>query len=197
MKRTREAGLTREQLEAGEYGSEADEADQNGMNKASAAVLGERKIVKVKRHIQATGEVKTDVPGKPTQFKLVGALSKGPAATTSTANAEKPTFQFNANSAKPADEKPNAASESKNLFGENGTKKFAVANGGTFGGVKVGENKSNSLFGSGVKSGADSAAKEPMFKPTSGGLFGGKKLPEQPPKAEETSSSLFGGVKPA
>ena len=169
------------------------------MNKASAAVLGERKIVKVKRHIQATGEVKTDVPGKPTQFKLVGALSKGPAATSS-ANTSKPTFQFNANSAKPADEKTNPASESKNLFGDNGTKKFAVANGGTFGGVKVGENKTSGLFGSGIKSGADSAAKEPMFKPTSGGLFGGKKLPDQPPKAEETkaaSTSLFGGVKPA
>ena len=146
------------------------------MNKASAAVLGERKIVKVKRHIQETGEVKTDVPGKPTQFKLVGALSKGP-ATTSTDKASKPTFQFNASSAKPADEKANTSSESKNLFGDNGTKKFAVANGGTFGGVKLGEKKSN-LFGSGVKSGADSAAKEPMFKPISGGLFGGKKLPD-------------------
>ena len=51
MKRTREVGLTREQLEAGDYGSEADEADQNGMNKATAAVIGQRKIVKVKRHI--------------------------------------------------------------------------------------------------------------------------------------------------
>ena len=69
-KRTRDTGLTREQLEAGDYGEEADEqkndTDQrNAAFKASQAQLGERKIVKVKRHIQATGEVKNEVPKKP------------------------------------------------------------------------------------------------------------------------------------
>ena len=79
------------------------------------------------------------MPGKSTQFKLVGALSKGPTAASTSDNASKPTFQFNANAAKPADaEKANTSSESKNLFGDNGSKKFSVANGGTFGGVKVG-----------------------------------------------------------
>ena len=52
MKRGREAGLTREQLEAGDYGSEAEDgAAKTDMNKASSQVLGQRKIVKVKRHI--------------------------------------------------------------------------------------------------------------------------------------------------
>ena len=136
-KRARDTGLTREQLEAGDYGSEADEADKNATNKASADVLGQRKIVKVKRHIQATGEVKTDVPSKPTQFKLVGNFT---APTASAGDAKPSTFNFSANGGKAAEDKA-AAPESKNLFGNGGQQKFAVASGGTFGGLKIGEKK--------------------------------------------------------
>lgn len=137
-KRTRDTRITREQLEAGDYGSEADDQENpsTSMNKASAVALGERKIVKVKRHIQQTGEVKTDVPAKPAQFKLVGSLSSG---TAPIAAAKTATFQFSATPApqKPAEDKKETTTESKNLFGDTGSKKFAIASGGSFGGVNL------------------------------------------------------------
>ena len=81
-------------------------------------MLGQRKIVKVKRHVQETGEVKTSVPDKPAPFKLVGPLSNSGATATS-----KPLFQFNANnngSTAEADKKENGnTEESKNPLGNN------------------------------------------------------------------------------
>ena len=48
-KRVRDSRLTREQIEAGDYGEEDDDADKPSDNRASAAVLNTRKIIKVKR----------------------------------------------------------------------------------------------------------------------------------------------------
>ena len=59
------------------------------------------------------------------------------------------------------------------------------------------------MFGSNVsqaKLAAEIASKEPLFKPISGGEFGGVKLPDKASKEEEkkaATTSLFGGVKPA
>lgn len=50
-KRQRDTRLTREQLEAGDYGEEADDAAPAGALVATQAELSSRKIVRVKRHI--------------------------------------------------------------------------------------------------------------------------------------------------
>ena len=54
---------------------------------ATQGVLAQRKIVKVKRHVQATGEVVTETPARPAVFKLVGALSGQSTSVDSKTNA--------------------------------------------------------------------------------------------------------------
>lgn len=56
-KRVREDYLTPELLQAQLATEDGDNAEAN--NKASDEVLGQRKIVRVKRHVQQTGEVTT------------------------------------------------------------------------------------------------------------------------------------------
>lgn len=220
-KRQRDTLLTREQLEAGDYGEEADDVaptKNDGNFAASMSAIAQRKIVKVKRHIQQTGEVKSEVPSKPAQFKLAGSLSSttAPPAATTSAGA-KPTFSFTPAAptaptaetktvAAPAEEgnKPDAP---KNLFG-GGEKKFAVVSGGTFAGVDIAATKPATLFGNGAAPtgglfGAKPAG-EPMFKPISGGTFGGKALPTAAPSLPEKTEeekpkpamggSLFGSA---
>ena len=95
-KRVCESRLTREQLEAGDEGSDDGpdtRGNEGGAGTADASVLAARKIVKVKRHVQQTGEVKTEVPSKPAQFKLAGSLSAGVQAAAS-GSAVKPSFTF-------------------------------------------------------------------------------------------------------
>jgi len=64
--------------------------------------------------------------------------------------------------------------------------------------VNVSETKpSTSLFGA-KPAAANGTDKEPMFKPISGGTFGGVKIPEvKPAETQPATTSLFGGVKPA
>ena len=65
-KRTRDTQLTREDLEK-EIAEEADgqPAKQGSSHIADMSVLMQRKIVKVKRHNQATSTVTTEVLDKP------------------------------------------------------------------------------------------------------------------------------------
>ena len=70
---------TREELEAGN----TDQATQ-----AALDILQQRKIVKVRRHVQATGEVKSEVPAKYTQFKLIGDHGAKPAVVEAPKTAE-------------------------------------------------------------------------------------------------------------
>lgn len=68
-KRVRDTRLTREQIEAGDYGEEDDNVDVDpASSRATLEQLAQRKIIKVKRHIQSTGEVKEETPKKPTSF---------------------------------------------------------------------------------------------------------------------------------
>lgn len=65
--------------------------------------------------------------------------------------------------------------------------------------MKVGEAKPvTGLFGA-KPAAATGTDKEPMFKPISGGTFGGVKIPEatKPAETKPATASLFGGVKPA
>ena len=57
--------MTREQIEAGDYGEEADDVAGANPDFVTQTAMGNRKIVKVKRHIQQTGEVKSEVLTKP------------------------------------------------------------------------------------------------------------------------------------
>lgn len=79
--------------------------------------------------------------------------------------------------------------------------KFAVASGGTFGGVALGADTFKKPAAPGTLM-FGSTAKDPLFKPISGGTFGGVKLATKPeesvkPEASETLQNVIADENPA
>ena len=190
-KRAREDFLTPELL------AEQLADDENGHvdnKEVEAAIIGERKIVKVKRHNQQTGQVTTEEGPKLGTFKLAGSLSTK--APEEKENDDKQT-ETKDEKGPAADEKPKGS-----LFGGDLPKfSFTVpTNGSLFGAKPADGEQQKPLFGglNTIKPAEEKPATGNLFgsgsvlwKPASGGEFGGQKLEQA-----AASKPLFSFNKP-